>query len=123
MPCLSNLCAVMLPRKIVFEAEAITALTEILGIMADQVMGEMSNPRWDLALLADLEGRLMEPAEGDAVLIGIDDAALLLDGMAFTEIMSVEFPWFEMVQWTSDFVTAELRQHWTDDEWRNYSAN
>ena len=51
-----------------------------------------------------------------------DDAALLLDGMAFTEMASVEFPWFDMVRWTADFITTELRQHWTDDEWRTLSA-
>ena len=56
------------------------------------------------------------------VTLDIDDAALLLDGMAFTEIASMELPWFEMVQWTSDFITTELRQHWTDDEWRTYAA-
>ncbi len=110
------------PRDIVFEPDAITALTEIIGIMADQVMGESSNTRWEITRLAELEARLMAPAPGDAVTIGIDDAALLLDGMAFTEVMSIEFPWFEMVQWTSDFVTAELRQHWTEDEWRDYSS-
>ena len=54
--------------------------------------------------------------------MGIDDAALLLDGMAFTEVMSVEFPFFEMVQWTSDFVTTELRSHWTEDEWRKFAS-
>lgn len=110
------------PRDIVFEPEAITALTEILGIMADQIMGETSNSRWEITRIAELEARLMAPAPGDPVTIGIDDAALLLDGMAFTEVMSIEFPWFEMVQWTSDFVTAELRQHWSEDEWRDFSA-
>lgn len=110
------------PRDIVFEPEAITALTEILGIMADQLMGETSNTRWEITRLAELEARLMAPAPGAPVTIGIDDAALLLDGMAFTEVMSIEFPWFEMVQWTSDFVTAELRQHWTEDEWLDFSA-
>ena len=110
------------PRDIVFEPEAITALTEILGIMADQIMGETSNSRWEITRIAELEARLMSPAPGDPVTIGIDDAALLLDGMAFTEVMSIEFPWFEMVQWTSDFVTAELRQHWSEDEWRDFSA-
>ena len=105
-----------------FERDAVTALAEILGIMADQVMGEVANPRWEITRLAELEARLMQPADGDPVTIGIDDAALLLDGMAFTEVMSIEFPWFEMVQWTSDFVTTELRQHWTEDEWRDFSA-
>lgn len=113
----------LLPRDIVFESGAISALTEIIGIMADQVMGEMQSTRWEITRLAELEARLLQPAEGDPVTIGIDDAALLLDGMAFTEVMSVEFPWFDMVQWTSDFVTSELRQHWTEDEWRDYSAS
>jgi hypothetical protein len=34
--------------------------------------------------------------------------------------MSVDFPFFEMVQWTSDFVTAELRSHWSEDLWLAY---
>ena len=56
------------------------------------------------------------------VTIGIDDAALLLDGMAFTEMASVDFPWFDMVRWTSDFVTAELRPHWSEDAWQTFAA-
>lgn len=48
--------------------------------------------------------RLQQPQEGEPVLLGIDDAALLLDVMAFTGVMSVEFPFFEMVHSTSDFV-------------------
>jgi hypothetical protein len=60
----------------------------------------------------------MAPAEGEGVLLGIDDAALLLQGMAFTEVMSQELPWIESVRWVTDFITEELRQHWTEDEWR-----
>jgi len=26
-----------------------------------------------------------------------------------------------MVRWVTDFVTTELRQHWTEEEWRNFS--
>ncbi len=51
----------------------------------------------------------------------IRDAALLLDGMAFTEAASADFPWIEMVRWTTDFVTSELRRHWTDEQWREVS--
>jgi len=42
--------------------------------------------------------------------------------MAFTEVMSMEFPFFDMVQWTSDFVAAELRKYWTDEEWLQYAG-
>jgi hypothetical protein len=27
-----------------------------------------------------------------------------------------------MVRWTSDFVTSELRSHWTDAEWLELAA-
>ena len=108
------------PREIVFEADAVSALFEILGIMTDQLMEGNMVSRWDAEAVVDLQMRLSGLAEGEAVLMGIDDAALLLDGMAFTEVMSVDFPFFEMVQWTSDFVTEELRQHWSDDQWREY---
>ena len=65
------------------------------------------------------EGRVdrrREVAERELVL-DIEDVALVLQGMAFTEVMSAELPWVDMVRWTSDFVTAQLRPHWTDEEW------
>ncbi len=34
-----------------------------------------------------------------------------------TEMMSVDFPWFDMVRWSVDFITAELRPLWSDEEW------
>lgn len=108
------------PRDIVFEPEAVSALLEILGIMTDQLADGNFLTRWDAEVIVDLQMRLHQPGEGEPVRMGIDDAALLLDGMAFTEAMSVEFPFFEMVQWTSDFVTAELRAHWSEELWLAY---
>jgi hypothetical protein len=116
-------------------SEARMALGQIIGIMSDQVMsGAPTN--WDIERLIELEDRLDlvsgwpdtgwhddaaadEPVE---VTLGIDDAALLLDGMAFTEIASSDLPWIDMVRWTSDFVTAELRGHWTEAEWMELAA-
>jgi hypothetical protein len=108
------------PRAIVFEADAVSALFEILGIMTDQLMEGNMLSRWDTEAVVGLQMRLAGLGAGESVEIGIDDAALLLDGMAFTEVMSVELPFFEMVQWTSDFVTAELRSHWSEDLWLAY---
>lgn len=119
-----------LPRAIDLEPDARLALGQILGIMSDQVMSG-SRPRWDLERLMELEMRLgvvpggfevERPEETTTVTLGIDDAALLLDGMAFTEIASADLPWIEMVRWTSDFVTSELRSHWSDAEWLELSA-
>ena len=108
------------PRSIVFEPDAVSALFEILGIMTDQLMEGNMASRWDAEAVLGLQMRLSGLQEGEAVEIGIDDAALLLDGMAFTEVMSVDFPFFEMVQWTSDFITAELRSHWSEELWLAY---
>jgi hypothetical protein len=105
------------------------ALGQILGIMSDQVMaGTVS--RWSLERLMEIElrlgvvpGALDVDGASDTVTLGIDDAALLLDGLAFTEIASADLPWIDMVRWTSDFVTSELRRHWTETEWLTLSAS
>jgi hypothetical protein len=124
---------VQLPRSIELEPDARLALGQIIGIMADQAMSG-AVARWDLERLMELELRLgllpggtgLEDHGDDAsetVILGIDDAALLLDGMAFTEVASADLPWIEMVRWTSDFVTSELRRHWTQSEWLQLSAD
>ena len=98
---------------------------QILGIMSDQAMSGAAS-RWNLERLMEIEMRLGvvpgafgpdELADVDGVTLGIDDAALLLDGMAFTEVASADLPWIDMVRWTSDFVTGELRSHWSEAEW------
>jgi len=119
---------VLLPREFGVEPEARMALGQILGIMTDQAMsGDVA--RWDVGRLMRLEGRLgvvqgatCTDDETRDVTLGIDDAALLLDGLAFTEIASADLPWIDMVRWTADFVTAELRSHWTDAEWLTVDA-
>jgi hypothetical protein len=116
-----------LPRSIELEPDARLALGQIIGIMSDQAMSG-DGARWDLERLIELETRLglldgmLADDSSATVTIGIDDAALLLDGLAFTEIASADFAWIEMVRWTADFVTAELRQFWTDDEWLQLAA-
>ena len=108
------------PRTIVFEPDAVSALFEILEIMTDQLMEGNMLSRWDTEAVFELQMRLAGVGDGEPVEMGIDDAALLLDGMAFTEVMSAEFSFIEMVRWTSDFITGELRSHWTEDEWLAY---
>ena len=109
-------------RLVLLPPEAAMALNEIIGIMTDQLMEGNMNSRWDAEALVELQMRLHLAQDGEAIEIDISEAALLLDGMAFTEVMSVEFPFFEMVQWTSDFVTQELRSYWNEDEWREFVA-
>jgi hypothetical protein len=120
-----------LAREFELEADARMALAQILGIMSDQAMSG-DDARWDVGRLMEVEARLgitlgvddigQGPDDSALVTLGIDDAALLLDGMAYTEIASADLPWIDMVRWTSDFVSTELRRHWTDDEWLSIAA-
>ncbi|MEY2753655.1 MAG: hypothetical protein RJB65_13 [Actinomycetota bacterium] len=112
----------ILPREITFSEDAVYALTELIGIMTDQLFDGNMHGRWNSERLIDLQLRLNETFSGLSVPMGIDDAALLLDGMSFTEVMSVDLPFFPMVQWTSDFIRDEIRQHWTEAEWLDHTA-
>ena len=110
------------PRLVMLEQDAVLALSQILGIMLDDLFGNVDSSGWNSERILDLEARLMAPAEEEGVLLGIDDAALLLQGMAFTEVMSQDLPWIDSVRWVTDFITEELRQYWTEEEWRAYSV-
>jgi hypothetical protein len=110
------------PRLVMLEQDAVLALSQILGIMLDDLFGNVDSSGWNSERILDLEARLMAPAEEEGVLLGIDDAALLLQGMAFTEVMSQDLPWIDSVRWVTDFITDELRQYWTEDEWRACSV-
>jgi hypothetical protein len=111
------------PRELPLDADALATLLQLVGIMTDQVM--MADvPRWEVDSLMQLEvlleSAVMDP--GAPLTLGIDEVAMLLDGMAFTEMASIDLPWFDMVRWTSDFITHELRGYWSDDLWRRYVA-
>ena len=106
------------PRLVPLEHDAVLALSQILGIMLDQLLDGEDARGWSSEKILDLEARLMAPGENEGVLLGIDDVALLLQGMAYTEVMSQEFPWIDTVRWVTDFVTEELRKHWSEEEWR-----
>jgi len=108
-------------RTIHLQPEAVMAMSQILGIMLDQMFDAETSTMWSTAHIIELEARLISPAEGEPIELGIDDASLLLQGMAFTEVMSAELPWIDTVRWVTDFVTMELRQHWTEEEWHNFS--
>ena len=123
-----------LPRRVTLSTEAGSSLWQILGIVFDSITGESAPSGWpvDTERLVDLEGRLLswwDPVEletGDGpdreVELHIEDVALVLSGMAYTEVMSADYPWIDMVRWTSDFVAGELRPLWTEQEWADFSA-
>ncbi len=135
-------------RTMSLERDAASALRIILGIMSDQLVmfgGEdtgWGRRSWNLDEIMSLEQRIdaLWPDESWGMTesdphgasdrthppkdfeLHIEDAELILAGMAFTEMASAEFPWADMVRWTSDFITTEVRALWTDEEWRRRAA-
>ena len=130
-----------LERDVSLPAAAAASIEQIIGMMLDSFMagGDPSTGRgafaWgiDIEQVVDLEQRMrdvwspeeLSRGEGPdrSIELSIEDVALVLQGMAFTEVMSADLPWVDMVRWTSDFVTAELRQHWSDDEWSSFNGS
>ena len=127
-------------RMMPLDSAAAGALVTILGIMLDHIQladFEGFRPPWSAEHVVDLDTRLNHvwpeltaswsglAVEGAAagevrpVELHIEDAELLLAGMAFTEMASTELPWFDMVRWTSDFISSELRGLWSDEVWRS----
>lgn len=115
----------MLARPIELPIEAGAALRQTLGILEDH--GRSEDP--ERAIM--LEQRVWDAwskAEWDALAgpdrvlqLEIEDAALILDGLSFTEMMSEDLPWLDMVRWTVDFMTEQLRPAWTEAEWASFS--
>lgn len=121
-----------LPRTFELPPDARAAVAELVGIMSDQVMVGPVDARWDYGELMRIEHRFavtmgvddvgVGSSDSVTVTVGMEDVAALLDGMAYTEVMSEDFAWIDMVRWTADFVASELRGHWTDDEWQEFTA-
>lgn len=117
----------MLSRTITLPIEAGAALRETLAILDDHQEAEdpYRSASLNLKILEAWGVDEWEALSGDdrAIEFDIEDAALILQGLAFTEVMSIELPWFDMVQWTVDFIVGELRPQWTDDEWATFSSS
>jgi len=96
---------VLAPRNIVRSGSAQAALAQILAIMTDQVLAGDGPPRWTAEHLMQLETRLGVAGGNDDLRLpdvedslDIADAALLLYGMAFTEVASADLPWIDAVR-------------------------
>lgn len=117
----------MLRRTITLPIEAGAALRETLGILDDHHEAE------DPYRSASLNFKLLEAwseeewttlsADDRAIEFEIEDASLILQGLAFTEMMSAELPWSDMIRATVDFIVAELRPRWTEEEWDRLAEN
>lgn len=109
-------------RLLAMPAEGVIALQTVIGIIDDHALPA------DPWVYASLTKTLQENspvstgADGDTISIPLSmpEADLLLRGLSFTEAMSVELPWYEMVIFTVQFVGDALVELWTDAEWLAY---
>lgn len=108
-------------RTLMLPIEGAGALRTIIGILTDHDVPV------DLDRMAALDQRVEMPWTDQewtalngperGIPLSIEDAALLLNGLEFTEVMSVEFPWFEQLVWVVEFVKEHLMALWTQQEW------
>ena len=103
-------------------AEGVIALQTVIGIIDDHAL--VADPWVYASLTKTLQENTPVSTGGDgeeiAISLTIAEADLLLRGLAFTEVMSVELPWYEMVVYTVQFVGDALLGMWTDSEWLDY---
>ena len=110
------------PRVLTMPAEGVVALQTVVGIIDDHDL------KYDPEVYYNLTTRLHEATSastggsGDdtTIEITLPEADLLLRGLSFTEAMSIELPWYEMVVQTVHFVGDALVELWTDAEWMAY---
>ncbi|MEL6983559.1 MAG: hypothetical protein AAFO29_14125 [Actinomycetota bacterium] len=110
--------------------DAAGAMRQIVGIMGDNgwsgvTLDEaMRGELLDARLLQSWSPEEWERMEGEerTIELELEDAAMLLGGLSFTEMMSVDFPWIDLLRWCVDFIGAELRPLWTEEEWALLAA-
>ena len=107
------------PQLLQLPIEGVLALETVLGIMTDN----------DIPLDRDtgiaLTEKLYWASQQDApeLELSILEADTLLRGLAYTEEMSADFPWYPMVIDTVHYVGGELLGLWPTDTWIAYRSN
>jgi hypothetical protein len=109
-------------RTLSMPAEGVIALQTVIGIIDDHALP--ADP-WAYASLTKTlqeSSPVSTGADGETISITLSmaEADLLLRGLSFTEAMSVELPWYEMVIFTVQFVGDALLGLWSDAEWLAY---
>ena len=65
-----------------------------------------------------LNAVMMGAHDGDIPIeVSLPEANLLLEGLRFTDVMSMDLPFYDMVVDTINFVGEQLLALWTNAEW------
>ena len=114
-------------RPLLLPVEGASALRETLLIMVEHLVDADPHTFASVAtkvqdLYTDDELEALD-APGERTLeLTIAEADLLLDGLRFTEVASVDLPWYPMVVQTVRFVSDALLGLFTDEEWLGWRS-
>jgi hypothetical protein len=109
-------------RTIELPPAGVMSLITALGILEDH------QGRFDVSLYLGLANRLnaafsaaewerMDDDDRRLVEVSMAEADLVLQALALTETLSVEFEWYPAVIDSVRFIGDALTELWTDDEW------
>jgi hypothetical protein len=110
-------------RSLVLPWEGVEALRTVLGILDDHDVPVDAEAYQSISVTL-LDAVMMGPQDGDIpVEVSLAEADLLLIGLRFTDVMSMDLPFYDAVVDTINFVGDQLLAMWSSDEWLAYHDN
>jgi hypothetical protein len=104
-------------RTLVLPWEGVEALRTVLGILDDHEV-RVNTAAYEAISVKLLDAVMMGPQDGDIpVDVSLSEANLLLEGLRFTDVMSMDLPFYDAVVDTINFVGEQLLALWSNTEW------
>jgi hypothetical protein len=110
-------------RALVLPWEGVEALRTVLGILEDHDVPVNAEAYQSISVTL-LNAVMMGPQDGDIPIeVSLAEADLLLSGLRFTDVMSMDLPFYDAVVDTINFVGDQLLAMWTNAEWLAFHDN
>jgi hypothetical protein len=110
-------------RSLVLPWEGVEALRTVLGILDDHEV-PVNIEAYQSISVTLLNAVMMGPQEGDIPIeVSLAEADLLLIGLRFTDVMSMDLPFYDAVVDSINFVGDQLLAMWTSSEWLTFHDN
>ncbi len=109
-----------LQRTLLLPAAGAESLRTALGVLTDQGFVDPHLNALDASLYLLWPNPTSEELSNDLVrpfALAIVDADLLLGALRVTEMLSMEFPWYDQLVETIQFIGDQLIELWTKEEW------
>ncbi len=106
--------------------EGVESLKVVLGIVDDHEFGVDPLARASLEAKLDAAPKELGPinageeAENLTLHMTMPEASLLLEALHFTDVMSMELPFYDMVVETIQFIGDRLTALWSPVEWMSF---